>query len=363
MKTFYKKFSFWILVLLIIIVGFLAYKKYLTPVVVNGVSVVRQDIEVTVTATSTGVVKSEVEVSITAQRMGNIEKLYVDAGDVVKAGSLIAELEKSDARVSLKRSEANIKKAEVDLSNTRTEFERKKALFTEGLVTQQQYDNVQKRLSIAEAELERAKSVLETSRLQYKYSFIKTPVSGVVAERLLDVGDTATSGVMIASIVDPDKLYISAPIDEADIGKVSLDQTVQITMDAYYGKTFIGKVIKISPIVIGSRQEAKTFEVRISLPEDEIVLKPGMSADVEIVIGNAANTLVVPSQTVIDRGTEKIVYVSEGGKVKKRKVETGLYNWNFIEIKAGLKEGEKVIIAPDTPGFAEGVRVKIIDSP
>lgn len=329
---------------------------------VKGVSVKRQNLEITVTATSTGIVKSDVEVNITAQRTGKIAKLYIEEGDRIKAGDLIAELDISEVKANLKKAKADIKKAEVDLNNAGIEYKRKDPLFKEGLVTQQDLDNAQKLLSIAEAELEMAKAAADVAQLQYDYSFLRTPVSGVVSERRVDVGDTAAPGPVIASVVDPHNLYIKAPIDEADISSVRLGQTVKITMDAYPEKIFYGKVIKISPIVLGVKQEARTFEIRVSIPDDGIVLKPGMSADTEIVTGEAKNTLVVPSQAIIEKGTEKIVYVSEGGRAKQKKVKIGIYNWNFTEIKEGIAEGEKIIITPDKPGFKEGVRVKIVDS-
>ncbi len=357
----FKKFSFWILVILVVLVGFFFFRRYYTPVEVKGVSVKRQNLEVTVTATSTGIVKSDIEVNITAQRTGKIAKLYIEEGDMVKAGGMIAELDKSEVEAHLKKAQADLKKTEVDLSNADIEYKRKGPLFKEGLVTQQEFDNAQKLLSIAGAELEMAKAAVDVARLQYEYSFIKSPVNGVVSERRVDVGDTATPGPVIATIVDPENLYIKAPVDEADVSSVNLGQIVKITMDAYPGKFFYGTVIKISPIVIGVKQEARTFEVRVSIPEG-IVLKPGMSADIEIVTGEAIDTLIVPSQAVIEKGAEKIVYVSEGGRAKQRKVEIGIYNWNFTEIKEGLTEGEKIIITPDKPGFKEGVRVKIADS-
>ncbi len=303
------------------------------------------------------------KVNITAQRIGKILKLYFDEGDEVKAGDLIAELDVSEVKANLKKAEAELKEAEFNLINTRVEYKRKETLFKEELVTQQQLDDVQTRLSIAEAGLERAKAAHDIAQLQYKYSFIRSPVSGVMAERTVDVGDTVTIGPIIASIVDLHDLYISAPIDEADVGNVSLGQTVKITMDAYLGEVFYGKVIKISPIVIGARQETRTFEVRVSISDRGPILKPGMSADVEIIIGEVKDTLIVPSHTIIDKGSEKIVYVVEHGRAKQRRVKTGLFNWSFTEIKAGLKKGEKVIITPDKTGFKEGVRVKVIDSP
>lgn len=339
------------------------YKNYMSPMEVKGATVQRQDMEVTVTATSTGVIKSEVNVNISAQRTGKIINLHFDEGDWIKKEDLVAELDTSEVKTNLKKAEADIKEVELNRTNIQVEYERNQALYKDELVTKQQFDDMRTSLSIAEAEFEGVKAVRDIAQLQYDYSFIRSPVNGVITERPVEMGDTVTTGTMIASIVDPYKLYISSPIDEADIGSVSLGQTVKITMDAYLGDIFYGKVIRISPIVIGARQEVKTFDVRVSIPNRDIILKPGMSADVEIIVGEAKKTLVVPSQTVVDKGTEKFVYVVENSRAKKIKIKAGMFNWNFTEIKEGLKEGEIVIIPPDEPGFKEGVRVKIVNSP
>ncbi len=359
--TIYKKPVFWLLIILIGLFGFFFYKKQFAPLEVKGVSVQRQNLETTVTATSTGIVKSEVEVNITAQRTGRITDLYFDEGDMVEAGTLLAKLDTSGVMANLRKAEADLRQVEVNLSGTEMEYRRKEALYREHLLTRQQFDDVQTRLLLAKAAVESARASRDIVRLQYNHSFIKTPVSGVVAERPVEVGDTAAAGQKIASIVDPNALYISAPIDEADVDSLAPGQEVKITMDAYLGESFYGKVIKISPIVTGARQETRTFQVKISMPEEDITLKPGMSADIEIITGEAKDTLIVPSQAVIDEGTGQIVYVIEGGRAKRRNVKTGLFNWNFTEIKEGLTEGEMVIFPPDVPDFEEGIRVKVVN--
>ncbi len=271
-------------------------------------------------------------------------------------------LDASETEANLKKTEAELKQAEANLSNTRLEYKRKESLYKEELITKQNFDDVSTRLSLVEADIDRAKAAKEIARLQYEYSFIKSSINGVVSKRYVDTGDTITPGPLIASVVDPDNLYISVPIDEADVGSVSTEQTVRVTMDAYPKMTFKSRVIKISPIVTGEKLEARTFEVRVSSPKNGIILKPGLSADVEIIAGEAKNVIVVPSQSVIEKEGEVFVYVSEEGRAKKKKVTAGIHNWNFTEIKQGLKEGDIVIITPDKPGFKEGVRVKVADS-
>ncbi|GAB4541819.1 MAG: hypothetical protein Fur0020_11280 [Thermodesulfovibrionia bacterium] len=168
-------------------------------------------------------------------------------------------------------------------------------------------------------------------------------------------------GQRIVSIVDPSSLYISAPIDEADVSSVSIGQDVRITMDAYPDKVFNGKVIRLSPIVTGARLETKTFEVRVSVPHEGIIIKPGMSADVEIITDRVSGVIAVPSQVVIEKGSQHFVYVVESGRARLRNVETGLFNWSLTEIRNGLSEGETVIFTPDRTDFKEGVRVRVVD--
>lgn len=298
---------------------------------------------------------------MTAQREGKITDLYFDEGDRIKKGDIIARLDTSEVMANLRKAEAQLKQAEVNLSNTEIEYKRKESLYKEHLLSKQQFDDVNTRLLLARAAIEDAKAAYDVARLQYEYSFIKAPVSGIVADRSVKIGDTTVPGQRIVSIVDPSALYISAPIDEADVSRVSLGQEVRITMDAYLGRTFSGKVIRISPIVTGTRLETRTFEVRVSVPEEEIIIKPGMSADVEIITGRVTDALVIPSQVVIEKGLQHFVYVVESGRARLRKIEIGLFNWNFTEIKAGLTEGETVIFTPDNPGFKKGVRVKVVN--
>ncbi len=321
----------------------------------------RQEIEATVTGTSTGIIRSDVEVNVTAQRKGKITGLYYDEGDTVKKGALIARFDTDEVMANLRKAEAELRRAEINLSNIEKEYDRKKTLFKEQLLSKQQFDDINARLLLARAALEDARAVYDMAKLQYEYSFIKAPVDGVIAERPVKVGDTVAPGQKIVSIVDPSLLYISAPVDEADVGRVSVGQEVRITMDAYPGRTFRGEVIRLSPIVTGGRLETRTFEVRVSVPQDDIIIKPGMSADIEIITGRVRDALVVPSQVVIEEGLRRYVYVVESGRARLREVETGLFNWNLTEIKSGLKEGETVIFTPDNPGFREGVRVKVVD--
>ena len=214
-----------------------------------------------------------------------------------------------------------------------------------------------------EAAVREAESSLSLAKLNHDYSFIKSPISGVVISRPVKVGETTVTGslkgALVAHVVSMDDLYIEAFIDEADVAKVKLRQQANITMDAYQGNIFKGEIYMISPVVLGGKQETRTFEVRTRLKEKQIIIKPGMSADAEIIVDNIKNALVVPSHALMEKKTaKKFVFIKKGSTAKLIPVETGQFNWNFTEITSGVKEGDTVIINPDATGLADGRRVK-----
>ena len=405
--SFYRKRSFWVISAIILLVMFFILKRTFSAVDVKTTTVNRQELAITVTATSTGTIKSETEVKITAQRIGKITKLFVEEGSIVKPGSMIAELDPEEAHLSLQAARASLEKAQSRLKELRnshdslkveieTNIEKAKAVLKEaevrfkrfndlkekGYMAQMDVDSVQKEYEVAKASLEsaiaaknrvtaqteeikaqeaavrEAESSLSLAKLNYDYSFIKSPISGVVTSRPVKVGETTAKGALVVHVVSMDDLYIEAFIDEADVAKVKLRQQANITMDAYQGNVFKGEIYRISPVVLGGKQETRTFEVRTRLKEKQIIIKPGMSADVEIIVDNIKNALVVPSHAVMEKNGKKFVFIRKGSTAKLVPVETGQFNWNFTEITLGVKEGDTVIINPDAQGLADGRRVR-----
>ncbi|HBU05485.1 MAG TPA: hypothetical protein DEA95_02580 [Nitrospiraceae bacterium] len=359
---FYRKRIFWFLSAIIFLVMFFILKGTFSAVDVKTTPVNRQELAITVTATSTGTIKSEKEVKIKAQRIGKITKLYVEEGSIVKPGSMIAELDPEEAHLSLNIALASLEKAKSIQKEAETRLKRFTDLKEKGYISHIDSDAVQKEYNVAYAGVKEAENSLSLARLNYQYSFIRSPISGVVISRPVKVGETtltgALAGALVAHVVSMEDLYIEAFIDEADVAKVRLGQQVNITMDAYLGKIFKGEIYLISPVVLGGKQETRTFEVRTRLKEKQIIIKPGMSADVEIIVDNIKNSLVVPSHALMEKNGKKFVFIKKGSTAKLIPVETGQFNWNFTEIRSGVKEGDTVIINPDATGLADGKRVK-----
>lgn len=360
------------IILFILAIYFLFLRDF-NPVPVKAMELKRGDLKITVTATATGTVKAEDEEKISAQRTGRIIKLNIEEGDYVKKGDIIAELESQEAEAYVRQmeaafrsSEARVAQAKANLYDAERTLRRMKNLYKDGLISAEALDNAQKNYDVslslyesAIANLKEVRASLDTARIQYEYSFIKAPITGVISQRPVEIGETVLIGSHIATVIKPERLYVKATIDEVDAERVSLNQPVIITLDAFPGRTFDGKVIRISPIVLGVKQETRTFEVRVGFNVEEKRIKPGMSADIEIVTDTLKNVIYVPAHTVIERKGEKMVYTVEGGRAKLIPVEIGTVTWNYIEIKQGLKEGDIIIMNPDSPELKDGSKVKL----
>jgi len=405
----YKKISFWLILLIVIALAFFLYRTTLRGLEVNGYQVKKKDLVISVTGTSTGTIKADKEVRLSAQRMGRISKLYVEEGSQVVAGGSIADLESDEvqqrlmlASASMQRMkaqlnglklgqasfkadvESNINKAKAVLDEAEARLKRFQELKDKGFVSQSDLDVVKREHDVARAssiaalasrqqigareeEIKAQAAAVEQSQREYNlakimldYSFIKSPIDGVVTARPVKIAETVPVGALVASVVSTDSLYIEAFIDEADAAKVALGQQVNVTMDAYLEKAMTGEVYMISPVVLGNKQEARTFEARVRLLDKSIKIKPGMSADVEVVVSKKEHVLIIPSQAIIERNDAKYAYVGNDNKAVLRQIKTGQFNWSFTEVTEGIQEGDTVITNPDIAGLKNKARIKVL---
>jgi RND family efflux transporter MFP subunit len=332
-----------------------------SPPVVKVTKLEPGELRVVVNATTTSTVKSENEVTLSAQRTGRVVKLPVEEGDRVKSGALIAQLDLTEEAV---QSENQLKQSKANYEETEKNLQRMEDLFSKGMVAQQDLDGVRRAYEVAKSQYHASAADV---KVRQDYSVIRSPFDGVIAKKDTEVGELLLPGKQIATVVDPDRIYVLATIDEVDVGRLRLGQPVTITVDAFPGEKFDGAVKRISPIVSGGKLETRTADVWVYFNKKITRIKPGMSADIEILITTLHNVLSVPSQTVIDREGKKQVYVAAGSAVKPgkkvtaklRPVEIGETNWSFTEITGGLSAGEYVITTPEVEGLQDGAKVKI----
>lgn len=320
------------------------------------------ELRVVLNATTTSTIKSETEVTLSAQRTGRVVKLPVREGDFVKTGALIAQLDLTEESVQTENALAQSKATYEDAEKS---LKRSEDLFKDGMIAQQDLDAVRKSYEIAKSQY---RSSVADAGVKRDYSIIRAPFSGVVSKKYTEVGEVVMPGKQIAQVVNPDRIYVLATIDEVDVGRLRIDQPVTISVDAFPGEKFKGAVKRISPIVSGGKLETRTADVWIYFTEKQRKIKPGMSADVEILVSTLENVLSVPSQAVVERNGKKQVFVAErrselkpGDKtvVKLRPVRIGETNWSYTQIREGLSSGEYVVTTPEAEGLKDGVKVKI----
>jgi HlyD family secretion protein len=360
MAVIKKTIILWIVIVVaaVLLVVFLTGKK---PVVVWVQPIKSDDLRVVVNATTTSTVKSETEVTLSAQRMGRVITLPVQEGDIVKKGDIIARLDLTEEEV---QTESTLAQSKATYEESQKNLNRIRDLFEKGMIAQQDLDTANRAYEVARSQYDAARHDLTVKK---NYSVISAPFDGVISKKYAEVGELLLPGKQIVTIVNPDKIYVLATIDEVDVGRLRLNQPVTITVDAFAGEKFDGTIKRISPIVSGGKLETRTADVWIYFTKKDKRIKPGMSADVEILVTTLHNVLSVPSQAVIEREGKKQVYEAIGKNIgpgsmavaRLKPVEIGETNWSFTQITKGLTEGEFVITTPEADGLKDGAKVRI----
>ena len=319
----------------------------------------KQDIVNSVTAT--GTIEPVTSVDVGTQVSGVISKLYVDYNSVVKAGQVIAELDRTNLMSELSSAQASLKSAQSELDYQKTNYERYKALYDKGLISANDFE--QARLSYVQAQqrTRQQKESVKKAQTNLGYATITSPIDGVVLSKEVEEGQTVASSFSTPTLFkiarDLTDMRVIADVDEADIGDVKEGQRVTFTVDAFPDDTFEGQVTQV-------RQEATTesnvvtYEVVISAPNDDLKLKPGLTANVVIFTMEAKDVLAVPSkalrftpreamlnsdETITDTDAKEKVWVKEGSNLKAVAVETGMTNGTLTPITKRLKPGTHVL--------------------
>ena len=331
----------------------------------------KQDIVNSVTAT--GTIEPVTSVDVGTQVSGVISKLYVDYNSVVKAGEVIAELDRTNLMSELSSAQASLKSAQSNLEYQKTNYERYKALYDKGLISANDFEQARLSYVQAQQQTQQQKENVKKAQTNLGYATITSPIDGVVLSKEVEEGQTVASSFNTPTLFkiarDLTDMRVIADVDEADIGDVKEGQRVTFTVDAFPDDTFEGQVTQV-------RQEATTesnvvtYEVVISAPNDDLKLKPGLTANVVILTMEAKDVLAVPNkalrftpreamlnsdETITDTDAKEKVWVKEGTNLKAVAVETGMTNGTLTQITKGLKPGTHVLtevtaIQPEAEG-------------
>lgn len=298
------------------------------------------------------------EVVVSTEVDGILKEVRVDEGTVVSKGTVLAMVDDTDYRLEIKRAEAASRQAEATLANTKLEYQRKEALYKEQLVTQQQFDDVSTRLSLAEADVERARAALSLSGQKLIKTKIYAPLSGVVKEKKVSAGDYVKNGINLFVIIQNHPLKLNFTVIEKDVGKLKKGQDVTFKVDAFLKREFKGRVSIIYPSL---EEKTRTLQVEALVPNLDGALKPGLFARVTLYTGEARNTIVVPVTALLYEGEKVKVFIVEGDRARERLLKPGSKYGELMEIVEGLKENEPVVVVGQQ-NLSENVKVNIVES-
>lgn len=317
-----------------------------------------------------GTLKPAEEVRISSEVDGILMDVSVDEGTIVSKGMPLASIDDADYRLEVERVLAILKQAEANLSNTRLEYQRKDDLYKKGLISVQQFDDISTRLSLSEAEIERAKSSLSIAKQKLSKTKIYSPMSGVIKSKNVSSGDYIRNGTLIFEIIQTDPLKLNFTITETDVGKLKMGQDVLFSVYALPEKEFNGKLNIISPFL---DEKTRTLQAEAVVPNSNNLLKPGFFANVILYTGSPKDIILVPDTSLIYEGEKIKVFIVENRITKERLVKVGqklkiqLVNkgqqpavQEYAEIIEGIKEGEQVVVAGQQ-NLSDNVKVNIVE--
>ncbi len=337
---------------------------------------------ITAKVNANGKIQAVKKVDISANIMGQVTRLAVKEGDVVRAGDFLLEIDPERAKAAVAALEAAVMAAEQDLatararlSQARSDAQRAESNRAAGIVSQADYEQFKTALQTAEAgaraaqgRAEQTRANLREARVSLAKTVITAPMDGVVTARRIEQGETAVIGVqnqpgtVLLTISDMSKVEAELEVDEASIPDVRLGQRALVRIDAYPNRVFEAVVTEVggSPLLKLSQNEATKFKVKVQLQDPPPTIKPGLSAQAEIFTGRRPNALAIPLQALVMKDVEgqgrdgsatgpkeeEGVFLLDNGTARFRAVKTGLLGELKVEVLDGLREGETIVTGP-----------------
>ena len=320
----------------------------------------KQNISTSITAT--GTIEPVTSVTVGTQVSGIVSKLYVDYNSIVKKGQVIAELDKTNLISELNRAKADLSSAQSTLNYETANYNRYKTLFDKGLISANDYENARLSFDKAQQTVRSSRENVQKAQTNLGYATITSPIDGVVLSKSVEEGQTVAASFNTPELFtiaqDLTDMRVIADIDEADIGGVKEGQRVSFTVDAFPDDKFEGQVTQVRQQAT-TESNVVTYEVVISAPNNDLKLKPGLTANVTIFTLEKNGVLVAPAkalrfmpneallkkeETIEDVEAPQKLWTKEGNVFKAHKVETGTTNGMLTEIVSGISAGTEVLV-------------------
>lgn len=301
-----------------------------------------------------GMVTPFAEAKLSPKVMGRVSSVNAGLGQRVEQGQTLLTIDQADYYTALRQAEVSLEMARANsiqtltaYENARLNYQRTEELHKQGAVSTSQLEGARGQLAAAEsgyksnqAQIEQSRVMLDKARLDYGNTEIKAPFSGVVARRMAEVGEMVSQQAPVMILIQDDPLLVKVNIPENSVSRVSPEQKVDVFVSAT-GKTYKGTVITVAP---QADSQTRAFAAEIKLDGAGREVKPGMVADLIIMVKQVEEALLVPTDALLDQDGGAGVFVVESGIARHRKVVTGMVGQGYTQVVSGLQQGELVAV-------------------
>ncbi len=368
-----KRILILILLTFAVITAYLLFRRAASAVKVSISEVVQGDLTSTISAP--GTVRPLTEVQISSSISGIVQQLLVKEGQDVKKGEILLQIDPAEFRAQVRRAQAGLDVAKANLEQASSQWNRAKQLYKSELISEQEYQTARTNHLLSQAQVKEAKANLEQALDQLQKTRITSPIQGTIIQINVEPGENVITGTLnnpgtkLMVVADMSRMEVESQVDEADIAKVKMGQRAIIEVEALPEKRFKGSVHEIGYAAEDQEFEqdnAVNYNISILIEDTVSELKTGMTATSEIITAELKNVVMVPIQSVLtrpvdqlsdfrngngnielkDKGQTEAVFVVQDGTALLVPVITGVAGEEYIQIKSGLKPGQKVVTGP-----------------
>jgi len=376
----FLRFFCYFLIFVALVGGSIYYYGRPKPIAVLIKTVDQGKIEATVVNTRAGTVKPCRRARLSPSIGGQIAQWPVHEGMTVKQGDLLLALWNDDikAQLTLAGSEYETSRARMEATCLQADIasrnaDRYRALQQTGAASEEQVDSAittaktrQAECRAAEVTTQVSKNKIAVIKANLQRTLVYAPFEGIIAELNGELGEYLTPSppgiqtLPAIDLIDQQCFYVSAPIDEVDAAKIKKGMDTRITLDAFRGRAFAGKVTRIADYVLDIEKQARTVEIEVSFttPADMDTMLAGYSADAEVILKVKKNVLRLPTEAILE-GNRVFVLNQTTGRLQKRIITTGLSNWEYTEVVSGVSADENVVISVERSGLEDGVEATV----
>ena len=363
----FPKWGWWVGGVLLVIVGVVAWQQWKKahPKVAPAAEVVSVGREGIVIATRvdirtgpsiSGTMTPQETATLRSELSGPIVQTYVEQGQAVKRGQLLARVDDTAIRQAFTAAQSSARSANLTLENAQRDAEREKRLEAAGAVAPHDVEATERALAAAAAGMADAQSQLTAAQRQLDKTSFRAPFDGLVSERPVNAGDVVQPGTAIVTVVNPASMRLEGSVPAEQLGALKVGTPVLFTVNGYGSQTFTGRVDRINPTADPTTRQVRVY---VTIPNERSTLVGGLFADGRVAT-ESRQGILLPVQAVDERGIAPFVLRVRQGRVESAKVQLGIRDnaTDRVEVSAGVSEGD-TLLANAAQGLAPGTKVRI----